>query len=147
MSSCIFCDIINKTAPASIVHEDEHCVAFMDIFPTRPGHVLIIPKYHQQYVAELDSLTRSHLFDTANRVANAVRLSSLKPDAIHFLINDGVAAHQTVPHVHMHVLPRYKGDHLKFLASIFNKPVQMLLGTTKRNKLDQLAQEYRSLLK
>jgi len=146
MSGCIFCDIAAKQAPASIVHEDECCVAFMDIFPTRPGHVLVIPKAHRQYVADLEPALRSHLFETANRVANAVRRSSLKPDAVHFLINDGVAAHQTVPHVHMHILPRYKGDHLKFLASIFNKPVQMLLGATKRDKLDRLAQEYRSLL-
>ncbi|HET8706485.1 MAG TPA: HIT family protein [Pseudomonadales bacterium] len=147
MSDCIFCDIIKKAQPASIVHEDEHTLAFMDIFPNRPGHVLIVPKLHQQYVAQLDAATRAHLFETANRVANAVRQSSLKPDAVHFLVNDGVAAHQTVPHVHMHVLPRYKGDHLKFLLSIFHKPVKILFGLTRRNELDRLAQEYQALMK
>lgn len=146
MPDCIFCEIVNKKSPASIVHEDALCVAFMDIYPTRPGHVLVIPKMHQQYVAELEPFMRSHLFETANKVANAIRKSSLSPDAVHFLVNDGVAAHQTVAHVHMHILPRYKGDHLKFLTSIFNKPMQMIFGKTKRAKLDALAKEYNSLM-
>lgn len=144
MSNCVFCGIATKKLPASIVHEDDLCVAIMDIFPMRPGHVLVIPKVHQQYVAELNAELRAHLFEVANKVSIAVRSTSLKPDAVHFAINDGVAAHQTVPHVHMHVLPRQQGDRFKLLAAIAKKPLQLILGPTKRTELEKLAAEIKA---
>ena len=105
MKSCIFCSIVAQRAPASIIYEDELCLALMDIFPLRPAHVLVVNKRHVQYVHELSEQERNHLFTIGNKVSQAIRQSDLKPLAVHFNINDGKAAHQTVPHVHLHILP------------------------------------------
>lgn len=143
MTSCIFCAIIAQKVPASVVYEDGCCIAFMDIFPLRPGHVLVVPKRHAQYVHELTPAERGQLMEAGNRVACAIRASSLQPAALHFNINDGVAAHQTVPHVHLHLLPRYAGDVLGLLGSVLKKPVQLLTGPVSRQKLDAQAAEIR----
>ncbi len=147
MSSCIFCAIAAKQVPASIVYEDELCVAFMDIFPMRPAHILVINKRHAQYVHELSATERAHLFEVGHNISQALRASTFQPAAIHFNINDGKAAHQTVPHVHLHILPRYQGDTARFLAGALAKPLLMLKGPLKRELLDQQAQEIRKNLR
>lgn len=146
MKDCIFCAIAARAAEASLVWEDELCLAFMDLFPMRPGHVLVVNKRHAQYVHELTAGERSHLFETGNRIGRALRQSSLRPSALHFNINDGKAAHQTVPHVHLHVLPRYDGDVPAFVGGIFAKPLQLLRGGTKRAILEHQAAELRAAL-
>ena len=141
MSDCVFCAIKAKQAPASMVYEDELCMVLMDIFPLRPAHVLVINKRHVQYVRELTEQERNHLFATANKVSQAMLKSSLHPLAVHFNINDGKAAHQTVPHVHLHILPRYKHDSFAFVSSLLGKPLLMLKGGANRKTLDQQAKE------
>ncbi|MCC6374260.1 MAG: HIT family protein [Moraxellaceae bacterium] len=141
MSDCVFCAIIAKKSPASIVYEDELCMVLMDIFPLRPAHVLVINKRHVQYVRELSEQERNHLFATANKVSQAIVKSSLQALAVHFNINDGKAAHQTVPHVHLHILPRYKNDSAAFVSSLLAKPLLMLKGGANRKTLDNQAQE------
>lgn len=144
MSQCVFCAIAASKLPASIVYEDEQAMAFMDIVPLRPAHVLVINKRHAQYVHELTDAERSHLFAIANKVSQALRASSLQPAAVHFNINDGKAAQQTVPHVHLHVLPRYDNDLFSFAASLLAKPLWMLKGGISRMTLEQQAQEIRN---
>ena len=146
MTACVFCAIAAKKIPASIVYEDEYCVAFLDLFPLRPAHVLVINKRHAQYVHELSGEERSHLFEIANKVSLAIRASSFKPAAVHFQINDGKAAHQTVPHVHLHILPRYPADSAAFVVSLLAKPVMMLKGGLSRKVLDKQAEEIRKYL-
>lgn len=141
MSDCVFCAINAKQAPASMVYEDALCMVLMDIFPLRPAHVLVINKRHVQYVRELTEQERNHLFATANKVSQAMLKSSLQPLAVHFNINDGKAAHQTVPHVHLHILPRYKNDNFAFVSSLLGKPLLMLTGGANRKTLDQQAKE------
>ena len=99
MTTCVFCAIVAKKIPASIVYEDEYYVAFLDLFPLRPAHVLVINKRHAQYVHELTSEERSHLFEIANKVSLAIRALFFEPAAVHFQINDGKAAHQTVSQI------------------------------------------------
>lgn len=146
MTRCIFCGIVAGKLPASKVYEDEQFLAFMDIYPMRPGHILVIPKAHAQYVAELSREDRCGLLDTGSRIAQALRQSSLLPAAIHFAINDGVAAHQSVPHVHLHLLPRYRQDSWRLIGSALLKPIQMLLRPTARDILDTQAEEIRRVL-
>lgn len=141
MSDCVFCAINAKQAPASMVYEDALCMVLMDIFPLRPAHVLVINKRHVQYVRELSEQERNHLFATANKVSQAMLKSSLQPLAVHFNINDGKAAHQTVSHVHLHILPRYKNDNFAFVSSLLGKPLLMLKGGANRKTLDQQAKE------
>jgi histidine triad (HIT) family protein len=118
-------------------------MAFMDIYPLRRGHVLVIPRQHHRQLHELDSALRSHLVDTATRIAQALYRSSLAPAAVHYNVNDGPAAHQTVPHVHLHILPRYRGDAGSFLLRLLRKPADLLLGPTAIEALEIDAQEIR----
>lgn len=146
MTHCIFCDIVEGRLPAVKVHEDDKVMAFMDIFPLRRGHVLVIPRQHHRQLHELDSALRSHLVDTATRIAQALYHSSLAPAAVHYNVNDGPAAHQTVPHVHLHILPRYRGDAGRFLLRLLRKPADLLLGPTAPAQLEADAQAIRTQL-
>ncbi len=123
--ACVFCGLVDKKLPVVVVHEDEHNLAFMDIFPLRPGHVLVIPKRHAQHVHELTTEERTRLFELGNRIAVAMRQSKLGLDDLHLNINDGPAANQSVPHVHLHLLPRYRGDGLSFIKDLLKKPLQL----------------------
>ena len=109
-SSCVFCDIIAGTIPASVVHRDDQCIAFMDIRPIAPGHLLVVPLAHAADIAELDRSTGGHLFTVAQDLAAAIRKSGLRADGLNFFLADGEAAGQEVLHVHLHVFPRFAGD-------------------------------------
>lgn len=109
MTKTIFDHIIAGRIPASFVYQDAVCVAFMDIRPFGRGHVLVVPRVSRPLLADLDSATRAHLWEIANRVALAQQ-RALGSSAQHFLVNDGRQASQSVPHVHIHVIPRYRGD-------------------------------------
>ncbi len=146
MSNCIFCKIINRQLPAVTVFEDDKVMAFMDIYPLRRGHVLLIPKLHQQQMHHLPAEYREHLVNTASRVAQALYACSLKPAAVHYMVNDGPAAQQTVPHVHMHVLPRYPGDSINFLARLLRKPFDLAMGPENSLMLETLAADIRQEL-
>jgi histidine triad (HIT) family protein len=139
MSHCIFCKIVKGELPAIKIHEDDLVLAFMDIYPLRRGHVLIIPKQHQQKLHELPETTRAHLVNTASRIAAALYQSALQPAAVHYVVNDGPAAQQTVPHVHLHVLPRYPGDALNFLGRLLRKPFDLALGPKAASALEAQA--------
>ncbi|HQV40764.1 MAG: HIT family protein [Moraxellaceae bacterium] len=146
MTHCIFCDIVAGRLPAVTLYEDDKVMAFMDIFPLRRGHVLVIPRQHHRQLHELDSELRAHLLDTATRVTQAIYRSALAPAAVHYNVNDGPAAHQTVPHVHLHILPRYRGDTGSFLLRLLRKPADLLLGPTAQATLEKDAQEIRRQL-
>lgn len=113
----IFDRIIDGSLRASFVHQDARCVAFMDINPITRGHVLVVPRQSQSRLAALDADCRAHLWDVAHRIALAQQ-SALGSVAQHFLVNDGRGASQTVPHVHIHVIPRYGGDALRSLGRL-----------------------------
>ena len=89
---CIFCAIAAKQAPASVVFEDEVCLAFMDLYPMVPGHLLVVPKTHAASLSELDEATGMHLFRIAQRMAAAVRGSGLRCEGINLFLPDGEAA-------------------------------------------------------
>lgn len=120
MSTCIFCAIVARAAEASIVHEDEHTLAFMDIRPFTPGHLLVVPKTHASGLADLAPEDGRRVFAVGQRVATALRDGSVgrpggpqdgpRADGVNFFLADGVAAGQEVFHVHLHVIPRVAGD-------------------------------------
>ncbi len=114
MSFCIFCEIIAGRAEASRVYEDEVCLAFMDIRPVNPGHLLVTPKVHAAGLDDLPPETGAHLFKVGQRLSQAVRGSGVKCDGVNLLLADGEAAGQEVFHVHLHVLPRFRGDGFGF---------------------------------
>ena len=121
MSSCIFCDILAGVAPAQFVYRDELCVAFMDIRPINPGHVLVVPHIHAPMLSELDPAVVGHMLQVAQRVDAALRASGLQCEGVNLFLADGRPAGQEVMHVHLHVIPRFHGDghHLRFSSSYF----------------------------
>ncbi len=113
----VFDQIIAGALPASFVHRDAQCVAFMDINPITRGHVLVVPRRSVPTLDALDAPLRAHLWTVAQRIGQAQR-AALGSAAQHLLVNDGKAASQTVPHVHIHVIPRYPGDTVRALSRI-----------------------------
>ena len=110
MDGCIFCDIVKGRVSASIVYNDEKVMAFMDTRPVNPGHVLIIPKAHASQLSELDEETGGHIFKIAMHIDEALRRSGLRCEGVTLLLADGEAAFQEIFHVHLHVIPRFRGD-------------------------------------
>jgi histidine triad (HIT) family protein len=100
---CLFCRIVSGDIPADIVHESATTVAFRDLHPQAPTHVLVIPRSHYPNAAALavgEPATAAHLFDAAAAVAEADGLDN----GYRLVFNTGADAHQTVFHVHLHVL-------------------------------------------
>jgi histidine triad (HIT) family protein len=108
--SCVFCEIVAGDAPASVVHEDERTMTFLDHRPITPGHLLVVPRAHAGYLAELEPEDGAQLFRVGMLGAAALRASSLRCEGVNFHLADGVVAGQEVFHVHLHVIPRYAGD-------------------------------------
>jgi diadenosine tetraphosphate (Ap4A) HIT family hydrolase len=106
----VFCEIVAGRSPASVVYEDDLCLAIMTIEPVNPGHLLVLPKVHAPYLADLEEATGMHLFAVAMRAAAAIRASDLRCEGINLFLADGEAAFQEVFHVHLHVFPRFAGD-------------------------------------
>lgn len=117
MRACIFCAIIARTAESSIVYEDEHVLAFMDIRPVTSGHLLVVPKRHASGLAELDPEDGGRVFAAGQRIACALRDGALPVEGVNLFLADGVVAGQEVFHVHLHVIPRTRGDGFGLRAS------------------------------
>jgi histidine triad (HIT) family protein len=144
--SCIFCRIVARELPASVVFEDDQLMAFLDIHPWRPGHTLVIPKLHKKLVAELDRETRSRILELGSAIGHALRAAELGCKDVHFVINDGAAANQSVPHVHLHVLPRSGGDFWRLLLGAAKHGIGRVLVPAPRQVLDGHAAAIRSAL-
>ena len=110
MRGCVFCAIVGGDEVASVVARRAAAMAFMDHRPWRPGHVLVVPRAHGQRVADVAPGQVAAVFALATEVAAAVRASGLPCDDVNLIVNDGPAAGQTVAHLHVHVVPRVRGD-------------------------------------
>jgi histidine triad (HIT) family protein len=119
MSSCLFCKIVAGDEPAVVVHRDAQCMAFMDVHPLSPGHVLLIPTAHAERLDQLDAATRAHLYRVMDTLIAAQRLAGLGVEGSQLIVNDGKAANQHIPHVHLHLVPRRRGDALGFFWRVF----------------------------
>jgi histidine triad (HIT) family protein len=107
---CVFCDIVTGDEVSSRVYEDETVLAFMDLFPVNPGHVLIAPKRHAVGLVDLDVEVGAHMWRVGHRMARALRRTELRCDGVNVFLADGEAAFQEVFHAHLHVIPRYADD-------------------------------------
>ena len=102
---CIFCKIIEGELPSYKVYEDEKTLAFLDIKPVSDGHVLLVPKYLEQFVENLPQEYHDALFESMRRLVKPVQEAFDAP-ASNIIINNGSNAGQIVPHVHVHIIPR-----------------------------------------
>jgi len=122
---CVFCKLIARQIPASVVFEDEATLAFMDLGQVNPGHVLVASKAHAANIYELDDAQAAAVFRTAARMARAVR-AAFDPPGLSIYQANGKAAGQTVFHVHLHVLPRHEGDGMQLVWPVKNPPRERL---------------------
>ena len=104
--TCIFCDILDGKREAHIVYEDEDHIAFLDKYPIDDGHTLVIPKKHYERITDMDSSDVGKIFSLIPKIAKSV-LSGACADAFSLAQNNGKAAKQIIPHVHIHIIPRY----------------------------------------
>jgi histidine triad (HIT) family protein len=135
MEPTVFTRIIRGELPAARVYEDEDTIAFMDAGQVNPGHVIVATKKQVETILDLDDALAGALFRTAARVARAVD-RAFKPAGITILQANKVAGWQTVPHVHLHVLPRHENDGVELTWPRKNPPLAELQALATRIKLD-----------
>ena len=104
--SCIFCDILDGKREGHIVYEDAYHLAFLGKYPIDDGHTLVIPKKHYERITDMEYDDVGKLFSLVPKVAKAVLLGA-GADAFSLAQNNGKAAKQIIPHVHVHIIPRY----------------------------------------
>jgi histidine triad (HIT) family protein len=107
---CIFCQVASKAIDSLIVYEDEYTLAFLDHRPLFPGHCLLIPKAHHETLPDLPPALIEPLFLAAQRLARAVE-TGMRAEGSFVAMNNRVS--QSVPHLHIHIVPRRKKDGLK----------------------------------
>lgn len=130
---CIFCEIIQRKKTGHFIYEDESHVAFLDKYPIDYGHSLVLPRSHFEKVTDMNSDNVGDLFSKVPKIAKAI-VETTNADAFSLAQNNGRAAKQIVPHVHIHIIPRFndKGtvwtkrdigndDELKVLADKIRK--------------------------
>lgn len=109
-NNCVFCSIVAGQIEAARVYEDDHSLVFLDSSPVFPGHCLVCPKQHVETLPALPAELLQPLFSTAQLICRAVE-SGLGADGSFVAINNKIS--QSVPHLHVHVMPRRKGDGMK----------------------------------
>ena len=131
MSDCIFCRIASNEIGSDKLLETERTVSFLDINPRAIGHSLVIPKAHAVKLTELDDETVTEVFKATRDVVKMLE-KALKPDAFTIGINDGEAAGQEIPHLHVNIIPRFKGDGGKAIHSVVHNPTTEDIKETAR---------------
>ncbi len=134
---CLFCKIVNGEIPCTKVYENEMVLSFMDISPMNDGHVLVIPKNHGSTILELPETDFLAVMSATKKVAEAVT-KALNPDGINILQLNGEAANQVVPHLHVHIVPRWSGDGLTVSKWV---PVQ-----GDMDKISQFAEKIKKII-
>jgi histidine triad (HIT) family protein len=107
---CAFCAIVAGEAPAHVVSQDDVCLAFLDARPLFPGHVLVVPRAHRATLADVTPDEIARLFTSAQSLCRALE-EALGAEGAFVAVNNRVS--QSVPHVHVHVVPRRRGDGLR----------------------------------
>lgn len=124
MSSCIFCKIGKKEIPAHILYEDNNAVAFLDLKPHAQGHTVVIPKKHGVTVFDFTNGEIKELMGDIPKVMKKIQ-DALHPDGFNVGWNHNSAGGQVVPHLHIHIFPRYNGDGGGSMHSIVRNPGEM----------------------
>ena len=109
MTDCVFCKIRDGQIPSIKIYEDDRTLAFMDINPLNAGHCLVIPRAHAATLFEAEPVDLQAAITAAQKVARALR-EALAPDGLNMVQANGAAAFQSVPHFHLHLIPRWNND-------------------------------------
>lgn len=136
--NCIFCKIIRGEIPASVVFEDDHCLAFMDVFPISEGHCLLIPKKHFVNMFDVDPDVVAHLAKRLSDLSKRVQKATGAQGVLNIVAN-GEGAGQDVFHLHLHAIPRNKNSPFGFRF-----PPNYRDSMAPREVLDQIADKIRN---
>ncbi len=117
--NCIFCDIINRSAGAEILYENEKVISFLDIRPVNFGHTLVIPKKHYENLLSVPPEELAEVIKATQIMSSAI-MHSLNPDGFNVVCNNGTAAGQSVFHFHFHIIPRTNHDDFRFKPNLKN---------------------------
>ncbi len=109
---CVFCKIIAKEIPAYVIKENEMVLAFLDINPVHPGHILVVPKKHFANLEELEGDYLEAVMLMIKEMGFLIK-EKLKADSYNVILNNDKAAGQEIAHLHFHLIPRVEGDGLK----------------------------------
>ncbi|SVB72583.1 uncharacterized protein METZ01_LOCUS225437 [marine metagenome] len=136
MSSCIFCDMIRGSGSYHEIYQDEDKLAILDKYPIDIGHSLVIPKKPYEKLTDMNIDEVSELFSIVPKIANAI-IKAMNADGFSIAQNNGKAAKQIIPHVHVHIIPRYSSTGTEWTKrKILNE-----------DELDELAKKIRVCLK
>ncbi len=108
--TCTLCRLIGGELESSLVYESDQVIALMDYQPVTTGHVLVMPRHHAALLDDLNEDLSVEVYRVGHRLSRALRRSGLRCEGVNLFLADGEAAFQEVPHVHLHVFPRYRGD-------------------------------------
>ena len=133
--ACIFCDIVEGKRDGHIIYEDENHLVFLDKYPIDEGHTLVIPKKHYERITDMAPEDVGKIFTLVPKIAKAVLLGA-GADAFSLAQNNGKAAKQIIPHVHIHIIPRYNSK-----GTIWTKRQ-----ISTDSELDELAKKIRSAI-
>jgi len=135
---CIFCQIVSRKAPSSVVYEDAKYIAFLDMFPFSRGHTLVCPKEHGETIWDMKEEDIAELFRVAFKVSKAV-VGAVGADGFRFVQNNGEAANQVVAHVHVHVIPVKMQDRGRFVdRKVLSAEETEETARSIRSELDQV---------
>ncbi len=118
---CLFCQIVNEIVESERIYEDGTNLAFLDANPSSKGHTVVIPKKHVENIIELSEYELTNLFKAVQKVTKLLQ-EKLKPDGFNIGINHGHVAGARIPHVHVHIIPRYEGDGGGMIQMVVKKP-------------------------
>ena len=135
MARCIFCDIINDKLPCHLIHKDDNHIVILDRYPIDVGHALIITKKPYEKLTDMSIEEIMDLFSQIPKIINAI-IKATKADGFSIAQNNGKAAKQIVPHVHVHIIPRYNTTETLWTQRKLVKDVE----------LDNLVQKIRSFI-
>ena len=124
MIDCVFCEIVKGSTPSHVLYTDEAYIAILDKYPIAFGHTLVMPKKHFERVNDLSIREFGALYARVYAL-NRIIIFRMNASASHISINDGVAANQLIPHVHVHIIPRSLNDSAGFTARKLLKADEM----------------------
>ncbi len=132
---CLFCDILDGKRDGHFLYEDDSHVAFLDKYPIDFGHSLVLPRKHHEKITDMTSENVGTVFSLVPKIAKAI-LSATNADAFSIAQNNGRAAKQIIPHVHIHLIPRYNNK-----GTVWTKRQ-----ISNNDDLSELAKKIRSFL-
>ena len=124
LTDCIFCDIINGKLPCHLIHKDDNHIVILDRYPIDVGHSLIITKKPYEKLTDMSVEESMDLFSKIPKIINAI-IKATKADGFSIAQNNGKAANQIVPHVHVHIIPRYNTTETLWTQRKLMKDVEM----------------------